>query len=454
MLTTATAVTPPHPPAPRAELPFLGFLRAIRTNALTMWTEAAYQEDVLVRRLLGRSNMLLNAPDAIHRVLVDNPTNYRRSPASVRILRPITGIGLLLSEGDDWRHQRRTIAPAMAPRNMAMLARHIVTCTEEALATLAAQTGKPVDLLAAMQNLALEIAGRSMFSLEMRQYGAAMRRQLTEYGQRYAHPRLLDIVVPPSIPTPRDLGRRLFQRKWMALIEQIMRARQAAAPADAPRDLFDLLLAARDPESGEGFSQSQLRDQIATMILAGHETTAVTLFWSLVLLALAPDEQQRVADEVRGSEVVPGSAMDVMPRLVRTRAVISEALRLYPPAFTIVRQAIGPDRAGAIEIPRGSILMIAPWVLGRHRRLWRDPDTFDPSRFLPGAPPIERFAYMPFGAGPRVCVGAQFALAEATLALAMLIQRFEVSLTEAAPMPVAVVTTQPDHAPAFRLRAR
>ncbi len=156
---TATLFVPPHPPVPTAELPLLRFLRAIRSNALTMWTDAAYQEDFLVRRMLGRSNILINAPDAIHRVLVDNPGNYRRSPASIRILRPITGKGLLLSEGDDWRHQRRTIAPALAPRVMPMLARHIVTCTQEALIPLQAQAGEPVDLLAAMQNLALDIAG-------------------------------------------------------------------------------------------------------------------------------------------------------------------------------------------------------------------------------------------------------------------------------------------------------
>jgi cytochrome P450 len=453
-MTVEAIVAPPHPPIPTEELPFFRFLRAIRTNALTMWTEAAYQEDVLVRHVLGRSNMLLNAPDAIHRVLVDNPANYRRTPASIRILRPITGMGLLLSEGEDWRHQRRTIAPALAPRNMSMLARHIVTCTQEALATLSAQAGEPVDLLAAMQSLALEIAGRSMFSMEMAQYGAAMRRRLTEYGLRYAHPHLLDMVLPPSIPTLRDLRRRRFRRAWMGLVEEIMRARQAAPPAAAPRDLFDLLLAARDPESGEGFSQTQLRDQIATMILAGHETTAVTLFWSLVLLSGAPEEQQRVAEEVRDVEITPDTATDALPRLVRTRAVVSEALRLYPPAFTIARQAIGPDRAGAIDIPGGSVLLIAPWVLGRHRRLWRDPDSFDPSRFLPGAPPIQRFAYLPFGAGPRVCVGAQFALTEATLALAMMMRKFEVSLNEGPPMPVAIVTTQPDHPPRFSLTPR
>jgi cytochrome P450 len=446
---------PPRPPMPAQELPFLQFLRAIRTNALTMWTEKAYQEDVLERRFLGRSHLLINAPDVIHHVLVDNPGNYRRSPASIRILRPITGNGLLLSDGEDWRLQRRTIAPSLAPRTLPVLARHIVTSAHEAVRVLGAQTNQPIDLLAAMQNLALDIAGRSMFSLETRQYGSAMRRMLTEYGLQYARPHLFDMVLPPSIPTLRDLRRRRFQRRWMALMAEIMQARLAEPAADTPRDLFDLLLAARDPETGRGFSPGQLRDQIATMILAGHETTAVTLFWSLVLLAGAPGEQQRVADEARGIEITPDNAMAMMPHLVRTRAVISEALRLYPPAFALAREAIGPDRVGDIRIPRGTVLLIAPWVLHRHRRLWHDPDAFDPARFLPGAPPVPRFAYLPFGAGPRVCVGAQFALTEAALVLAMLIREFQVTLDDPVPLlPVAIVTTQPNHPPTFRLQSR
>lgn len=456
MISTAQPLfIPPRPPMPSRELSFPAFLRAIRTNVLGVWTEAAYREDVVIRHLVGRSTMLINAPDAIHRVLVENPGNYRRSPASIRILRPITGNGLLLSSGDEWRLQRRTIAPALTPRTLPVLARHIVLCTHEAVATLGAQANQPVDLLAAMQNLALEIAGRSMFSLETRRFGAAMRRMLAEFAQNYAKPHLFDMMLPPSVPTFHDIGRRRFQRRWMALIDEVMQERIAAPPSDLPRDLFDLLLAARDPETGQGFSRAQLRDQVATMILAGHETTAVTLFWSLVLLAGARGEQQCVADEALGIDVMADNAMEVMPRLVRTRAVISEALRLYPPAFTLVREAIGPDRVGTIDVRRGSVLMIAPWVLHRHRRFWRDPDAFDPSRFMPDAPPPPRFAYLPFGVGPRICVGAQFALAEATLVLAMLVREFRVVLDDPSPVvPVAIVTTQPDHPPAFRLSAR
>jgi cytochrome P450 len=453
----------PRPPVPAAPLPFFAFLRAIRRNALTMWPEAAYQEEIVERKLLGRSNFLLNAPDAIRQVLVDNPGNYRRSSASVRILRPITGRGLLLSEGEEWRLQRRTTAPALAPRVMPMLARHIVSATDEAVGVLTAQAGQPVDLLAAMQNLALEIAGRSMFSLETRQYGAAMRAQLTEYGQRFAQAHLLDMMLPPSIPTPRDFGRRRFQVRWMALMDSIMQARMAAPASDVPRDLFDLLLAARDPETGAAFSHEQLRDQVATLILAGHETTAVTLFWALTLLARSPAEQQYLADEVRDLDLQPETAAAAMAQLPYTRAVVNETLRLYPPAFTMAREAIGADRLLDREIKPGTVLMIAPWVLHHHRLLWREPDLFDPTRFLPppgsspgtAAPTPPRFSYLPFGTGPRVCVGAQFALTEATLVLASIVRSFHVELIDTTPiLPAAIVTTQPDHAPRFRLHKR
>ncbi|MDQ2803507.1 MAG: cytochrome P450, partial [Pseudomonadota bacterium] len=286
-------------------------------------------------------------------------------------------------------------------------------------------------------------------------FGASLRALIMEYGLGYGRPRLLDIVLPPSVPTLGDLRRRRFQTRWMGFITEIIRTRAAAAATDAPGDLFDLLVAARDPETGRGFTREQLRDQVATMILAGHETTGVLMFWALTLLAQDPAEQQRVADEVHGLDLATTVARGEVPELPRTRAVVSETLRLYPSAFTLARAAKATDRAGAIEIPKGSILLIAPWVLHRHRRLWREPEAFDPSRFLPGAPPPPRFAYLPFGAGPRVCVGAQFALIEATLVLAALIQAFEVSLESTRPvLPTAIITTHPDHAPAFRLRPR
>jgi unspecific monooxygenase len=385
---------------------------------------------------------LLNGPDAIRHVLVENSGNYRRSRASIRILRPMVGNGLLLSEGEDWKHQRRTIGPALAPRVLPILCRHIERCAEEAITTLAASAGRPVDLLTEMQALALEIAGRSMFSLEMAQYRARLRGELMGYA-RLSQAHLLDMLLPPNIPSPRDFARARFHRRWMRLMDEIMQARLATPPAGEERDLFDLLRAARDPETDAGFSREQLRDQLATLMIAGHETTAVTLFWALYLLANVPVAQDRIAAEARS------------PELAFTRAVIPETLRLYPPAFTLARQALAPDRVEGLAIPKGMVLLIAPWVLHRHRKLWQDPDAFDPGRFMPGVPPPPRFAFLPFGAGPRVCVGAQFATAEATIVLARLAATFRIELLDPAPViPTAIITTQPNRRPMFRLTRR
>jgi cytochrome P450 len=451
---SAARFVPPILPPPDKPLGMRAFLRVIRENALLMWPQAAYRDDAIVRPFLGRLNVLVNAPDAIRHVLMDNTANYRRSPASIRILRPIAGEGLLLSEGEAWKLQRRTIAPALAPRVMPMLARHIVTVTNETLDGLAAQAAQgPIDLLATMQFLSLEIAGRSMFSLEMQQHGPALRRLMGEYASRWSQAFLLDMLLPPSVPAPRDFGRARFRRRWMALIDGLIAERLAEPAPVADRDLFDLLRSARDPETGAGFSPGELRDQVATLLVAGHETTALVLFWALVLLAQAPAEAGWLAEEVRPVAVTPDGAMEALGRLRRTRAVVSETLRLYPPAFTLAREAIGPDRVGAIDLPRRSVVLIAPWVLHRHQALWREPAAFDPGRFMPDAPAPPRFAYLPFGVGPRVCVGAQFALTEAVLVLALLVRRFRVELADTRPvLPMAVVTTQPDYSPRVWLR--
>jgi unspecific monooxygenase len=449
-------LVPPAPPVPEEELSAGAFLRAIRTNALTMWPRAAYEEDIVVRRSFGRSNVLVNGAEGIHRVLVENAQNYRRSPASIRILRPITGKGLLLSEHESWRFQRRTIAPALAPRVMPMLARHMAVVAGEHLAALETQCSDgPVNLLALLQSMTLDIAACSMFSLKSEAFVLPLRRMLMEYAQRFSKPYLLDMLLPPSVPTWRDLGRRRFQSRWMRLMESIMQTRLAEAQPDTPRDLFDLLRSARDPETGAGFSDPELRDQLATLLLAGHETTAVALFWTLMLLALDQETQNRVAQEAQDAGGLPEHFRDEMPALPYTRAVVSEALRLYPPAFVIVREAIAPDRLCGVSVPKRSVVMIAPWVLHRHRRLWPDPDVFDPSRFLPGAASVPRFAYLPFGVGPRVCVGAQFALTEATLVLSMMLRRFRFRLEDERPvLPVGIVTTQPDHQPDVQVTLR
>ncbi|MDF2389666.1 cytochrome P450, partial [Nostoc ellipsosporum NOK] len=373
--------------------------------------------------------------------------------AGIRMLRPMLGDGLLLAEGHDWTFQRRTLAPAFTPRATANLVPHMTAVLDETIARLDARAGEAVDLREIMQHMTLEIAGRTMFSFGMEQHGAALRNFVIEYGERLGRPYFLDMLLPLSWPTPMDMARARFRKRWTAFVAMLIAERRAAGKKEGapPRDLFDLMDQARDPETGRGFSDSQLADEVATMILAGHETTATALFWALYLLALDPDTQEEVALEVRGERL---DSMAEIDKQKFTRAVIDETMRLYPPAFLIARAARDKDNAAGIEIGRGDIIMIAPWLLHRHEKIWDQPNAFVPKRFLSAQAP-DRFAYLPFGAGPRVCIGAPFAQAESVLALARLIGAFRIELADTAPViPLGVVTTQPDHSPLFRVTRR
>jgi len=449
----------PRPPRTARERTQLEAFLVLRRNPLELWGPAAYREEILRGRFLGREQIMLNAPDAIRHVLVANNDNYGRNLGTKRVLQPVLGTGLFLAEGEAWRHHRRTMAPALAPRTMPILARHVILATEETEAKLArAAGGRPVDLLRHLQHLALTIAGRSMFSLEMAAFGDELRAMLLRYALSYARPGFLDLLLPGSVRSPLDVGRAAFRKEWLRFIDRLIDARERQAdeaPPDRPRDLFDLLAAARDPETGAGFDRAQLRDEVATLIIAGHETTAATLFWACYAAARLPEHQERIAEEAAALDLSPGNAATALKRLPYTRAHLDETLRLYPPAFLLVREAIGPDTIGGRRIAPGTVVSISPWVLHRHRRRWRNPDAFDPTRFLPGAPPPERYAYMPFGAGPRVCIGAQFALTEATLVLARLLRAFRIEpFGSGTVVPRGFVTTQPDRPVRFLLSRR
>ena len=451
---TRQPLVPPSPPRASETMTFFGRLAMMRENVLGTWGQRAYEEDILQGRFFGHSSFILNTPDAIKHVLVDNYENYTRTPAGFRVLRPVLGEGLLIAEGRAWKHQRRTLAPAFTPRAVATLVPHMAAATDETIAKLKQTSGAPVDLREAMQRMTLEIAGRTMFSFEMSRHGPALRDFVMEYGARLARPHFLDIMLPAGWPSPQDFSRARFRKRWTSFVAMLMAERRAAGKHEGapPSDLFDLMGAARDPETGDAFTDEQLGDQVATMILAGHETTATALFWSLYLLALDPASQDQLAAEVQNASV--NGALDV-ERLKFTRAVVDESMRLYPPAFLIARAAAGPDTIAGRPVKKKDVILIAPWLLHRHEKLWRDPNAFIPSRFMPGRPPPDRFAYLPFGVGARVCIGAHFALVEATLALAKMIGAFRVELLDKEPViPVGVVTTQPDRSPMFRITPR
>src|ERR1700736_1063059 len=454
MPATRRPLVPPSPPRAPDTMTAFGRMMAMRDSAVGTWGQRAYEEDIVQGRFFGRSSFILNTPDSIRHVLVDNYENYVRTPAAIRVLRPILGEGLLIAEGRTWKHQRRTLAPAFTPRAVMTLVPHMLAATDETIAKLKAARNAPVDLRGAMQRMTLEIAGRTMFSFGMDRHGAALRDFVMEYGEGLAKPHFLDLLLPLNWPSPQDFARARFRKRWTAFVAMLMAERRAMGKNEGapPRDLFDLMGAARDPETGQAFSDEQLGDQIATMILAGHETTATALFWALYLLALDPATQEQLATEVKGANV--NDVTDV-ERLKFTRAVVDETMRLYPPAFLIARAAAAPDMIAGMPVRKNDVVLIAPWLLHRHEKLWRDPNAFIPQRFMPPSPPPDRFAYLPFGVGPRVCIGAHFALVEATLALAKLIGAFRVELLDKQPVvPVGVVTTQPDHLPMFSIMPR
>src|SRR3979490_347044 len=451
-VTRQPLVAPSAPLAPET-MTFFGRLAMMRENVLGTWGQRAYEDDILQGRFCGHSSFILNTPDAIRHVLVDNYENYTRTPAGFRVLRPVLGEGLLIAEGRAWKHQRRTLAPAFTPRAVTTLVPHMVAATDDTIVKLKAASSAPVDLREAMQRMTLEIAGRTMFSFGMDRAGAALRDFVMEYGTTLARPHVFDLLLPLSWPSPQDISRGFFRKRWTRFVAMLMAERRAAGKnADAPpRDLFDLMGTARDPETGAAFSDEQLGDQVATMILAGHETPATALFWALYLLALDPVTQEELAAEVQGATV--NGALDI-DRLKFTRAVIDETMRLYPPAFLIARAAAGPDTIAGRPVRKNDVILIAPWLLHRHEKLWRDPNAFVPSRFMTGTPP-DRFAYLPFGVGARVCIGAHFALVEATLALAKMIGALGIELLDKEPvMPVGGVTTQPDRSPMFLITRR
>jgi cytochrome P450 len=447
-------LVPPSPPRAPADMTVFGRIAAMRVSVIASWGQRAYEEDIIRGRFLGHSSFILNTPEAIRHVLVDNYENYSRTPAAIRVLRPVLGEGLLIAEGHAWKHQRRTLAPAFTPRAVAPLIPHMITVIDETVTKLQAACGDPVDLRQAMQRMTLEIAGRTMFSFGMDRHGTTLRDFVMEYGERLARPHFLDLVLPLGWPSPQDFSRARFRKRWTHFVGTLMSERRAAGKNQSSplRDLFDLIGAARDPETGDAFTDEQLGDQVATMILAGHETTATALFWSLYLLALDPTTQDELAAEVAGATV--NGALDI-EQLKFTRAVVDETMRLYPPAFLIARSAAARDTIAGMPVRKNDIVLVAPWLLHRHEKLWRDPNAFIPQRFMPPAPPPDRFAYLPFGVGARVCIGAHFALVEATLALAKIVGAFRITLLDQAPvMPVGVVTTQPDRSPMFCIARR
>jgi cytochrome P450 len=384
---------------------------------------------------------------AARRVLVTNARAYDKHTLQYSSLSLVTGEGLLTSDGDVWRRQRRLVQPAFHHEAIHAVGGHVAQALQrlEGPWRQLPPRGAIVDLDDLLMRITLEVVGSSLFGTDLS--GAAHR--LTE-----ATLSALDVVIararvpltpPPWIPTPANRKLRTAVRTLDEAVDGMVAVRQTEATGSRPTDMLDLLLA---PDAdGDRLSTAEIRDQVVTFIVAGHETVASALTWAMWLISGDDDVQDRLAHEahdVLGSNAV---SMDDLPRLPFARAVLDEALRLYPPAWLVTRRSLADDELGGREVPAGSLIILSPYLVHRDGSAWFEPDRFDPSRFLDVSTRGGDAAvhYWPFGAGPRLCIGREFALAEGTLLLAGIARRVHIARDRGVPDPRAVplVTIRP-----------
>ncbi len=413
-------------PVPRARLPLFEFFRTLRDNMIATYPEAAYERDIVQRNIFGRSRFLVNEPAAIKRVLLDNAANYQKSEITRRILEPGLGRGLITSEGETWRRHRRVMSPAFDHRSIASYTPIMTDAAQELLAAWSSRdTGAIIDVAREMMAVTLNIISRAMFSSDSDHIVAIIERGAGLY-QSQMRPNMMDFLGLPAWlaglgrigVVARTLGE--FDRE----IDRLIKMRSIRAE-NAPQDLLARLIAARDEQTGGGMTAQEVRDHVITIFTAGHETTAMAMTWTWFLLSMHPNEEAKLHAELHS--VLGGRAPNSgdLTKLAYTRMVIEESMRLYPPVHTIAREALAADTLAGRHVPKGSNILISPWVLHRHQRLWHDPGRFDPERFAPEqAAARARFSYLPFGGGRRICIGAAFAMSEATILLATIAQRY------------------------------
>jgi cytochrome P450 len=421
-------------------------LRAMRENALTAHGPENFAADIITQRVLWRRMFIINEPNAIRHVVLDNAANYTKSEIGRRLLEPGLGRGLLTSEGDTWRRHRRIMAPAFDPRSVAGYAPIITGVTEELLAEWdALPKPREVDVATTMMHATLHIISKAMFSSDSDEIVDVIENGVNTY-QTLVRPSLLDLLHVPLwltrllAPLPVAGIFDEFDRKVDKLLTE-----RGRTPEAEPKDLLARLIAARDTETGGGMTPQEVRDQVVTIFMAGHETTSQALSWTWYLLSQHPAVEAKLYNELAAALSGRAPRYEDVANLPYARMVIEESMRLYPPAHTFGREPIADDEILGHRIPAGADVLILPWLLHRKPQLWDDPDRFDPERFTPervAARP--RFAYLPFGAGPRICIGAAFAMTEAILILAAIAQRYRLHLKTGHPVePQGLITLRP-----------
>ena len=442
----------PRPAVSERDLGTLAMLRALRSDALGTYSARAYTEPHLHVRLLGRHFFLLNDPDEIDHVLNGRIDRYHRDPMGRRILEPSIGRGILLAEGAEWRRQRRSLAPSFQPRYVDRLIPAFHAEATRRIARWHTDSRQSRNLLEDFRALTLAIAARAMFSIEDDDQTAELAKLMNDAERLTTFldwRDFLSLLLGRGIAQPPV--RRAFGERWRAWTVSFLEKRPPLTQLDEARDLLDLLRTARDEATDGAFPMEVIVDQVGTMMAAGFETTAVALFWVALLLALFPEHQKAVRDELCAQEAETAPEAQFFRSLPTTTSFIYETLRLYPPVHSFSRQTDVGDRVGDLEIPRGATITISPWVLHRHQRHWNDPHSFDPRRFIRDGRIAVPKAWMPFGNGPRICLGMTFATTEILTVLRILLARYRIVLQGRPPQPVGRAVLLPSFEPTFQL---
>lgn len=425
---TATIRSSPIPIHPG--LPLLGNTLAFIQDSLAFFRVLQARRERVIRLALGgNTQYLIFQPEDVKHVLQENNRNYGRAPA-FRVLRLFLGDGLLTSEGDFWLRQRRLAQPAFHRQKLARLTE---TMIEESTAWVEqlreqAEGGQPINISQSFMDVTMRIVCRTLFGTDVQGHQLTGLSHALERLNYIANKRIVGpIRFPLWVPTP---DRRTFIREG-ALVDKLIYGfiHQRRTGQTTHDDLLDMLLNAEDEDTGERMSDQQLRDECVTLFAAGHETSAVAMGWTVYLLAQHPEVVRRLREEVNtaiGDGVITPETLRTLPY---TAQVIQESMRLYPPAWVMSRRALGDDQFGEYTIPAGSTVLLSPYLLHRDPANWPDPDRFDPERFRPEkAKERHPYAYVPFGGGPRLCIGNQFALMEMQILLALFVRNFDVSL--------------------------
>ena len=457
---TAAPYRPPAPVPHAAPLGLLAFYRALSRNPITAWPMAAYTEPLI--RLAGRGILpdvlFVTEPALLRRIFVDAVSTYDKGEVVRRRLRPALGDGLLIAALPGWRPQRRIVAPLFQARRVETMLPAMADVASAAAGRLQSlPPGSVVDMHAVLSDIAYRVIAATAFSSEGVRDPAAFSQAIAAYFDTLGRVDAASFLnLPDWVPT---LGRRrarpalaLFRREIGRVVEQRRQALTRDGAAALPDDLLTRMLTATDPQSGTPLPPERVYDNTVTFLAAGHETTANTLCWILFVLSQAPSWDAAVAAELAGATprdvVTPGA-------LPLTRAVIDEVLRLYPPAPLIPRMAEQDDTLGGMAVRAGTIVFTSPFVSQRHRARWEDPDAFRPERFLPGTAAPDRLAYFPFGAGPRVCIGAAFAIQEMLCILMAVLPRFRFECERPQDVfPRATITLKPGDSLPMRILPR